>query len=593
MLAEILRRNLDVVFLIYGAAFFAMGIAIIMKQRQESVFSLANILWLLAGFGIIHGINEWLDMFNIIKKYDSDAWGIARVSVLTLSYIFLFEFGRRLVSLSSRRFLNKWATLCLCFIISVLVFSVECEQSIWPRYLLGFPGALLAAYGFILYYRSNKSVLNLFNVRKYFITAAVFAGIYGILGGLITPRAGFPPASIINTGSFLHLFGVPVQVFRAICAVVLAWSVCNILNIFDWEVIGELKNSLQEVTTAKAYVDNIIKSIVDILLVVDSEARIKLANEAACQVLGYARADLLGRQAQEIFADTGLFDGVKLNKLAESGQLKNYELTCLSKDKERIPVLFSGSAIKDLSGESTEVVIVGRDLRQLRSLQERLAWTEKLAAMGKVAGIIGHEFRNQLGVIRNSVYFIKMKLPDKDEKIKRHLDILEQEVREADRIVENILTFSRRKQPELRNVDLENLLLSMANKMRIPSGVIVTYQIAADLPNIQADDLQLSRVFMNIILNASEAMGGRGELIIKAQAENEYINLTFKDSGPGIKEEDKKHIFEPFFSTKPQGTGLGLATSKVIIEAHGGNIDIESSPGAGAAVKIKLLIKGI
>ncbi len=107
-----------------------------------------------------------------------------------------------------------------------------------------------------------------------------------------------------------------------------------------------------------------------------------------------------------------------------------------------------------------------------------------------------------------------MKLPAQDEKLKRHLDILEQEVIEADRIVENILTFSRRKQPELRSVDLENLMLSTVNKMSIPKGVIVTYQLAADLPNIQADDLQLGRVFMNIILNASEAMDGGWELII-------------------------------------------------------------------------------
>lgn len=463
MLAEFFTQNLDTVFFVYGLAFFVMGLIIFAqprKARSDSVFRLSDIIWMLAGFGVIHGVNEWLDMVTIIRGHSSNAWSYIRVTTLTLSYVFLFEFGRRLIRLSLKKFLNKWITLLISILVVAFIFISNQEESIWPRYFLGFPAGMMTAFGFYLYYRSNKALLEPFGLRRDFFIAAISMGVYGVLGGVIVPKADFVPASIINNPSFLNLIGIPVQVFRAGCAILLAWSVWSILSIFDWEMKAKLKNS------------------------------------------------------------------------------------------------------------------------------------EKLATMGKFASIIGHEFRNQLGVMGISVYFLKTKLHDADEKVKRHLVILDQQIMETNRVIENILSFSKNKELKFENLDLENLLSAAINKVQKPKGIEIVTQIDKNLRRIEADEIQLDRVFVNIISNAIEAMEEKGRLTITATKINNSFEILFEDTGPGIKGEDRSRIFEPFFSTKTHGIGLGLSISKSIIEAHGGSIKIESGVSKGAVVTVRLPIGG-
>lgn len=152
MLTEFFTKNLDIVFFIYGLAFFTMGVAIFIHPRRESVFKLSGIIWLLAVFGLSHGFNEWLDMFDLIKANDSHLFDLIQLSVLTFSYIFLFEFGRRMMFLSFKNFfLNRWLTIILYCYLFVSVFLLPAEQpSIWPRYLLGFPGGLCRHSGFFV-----------------------------------------------------------------------------------------------------------------------------------------------------------------------------------------------------------------------------------------------------------------------------------------------------------------------------------------------------------------------------------------------------------------------------------------------------------
>jgi signal transduction histidine kinase len=227
-----------------------------------------------------------------------------------------------------------------------------------------------------------------------------------------------------------------------------------------------------------------------------------------------------------------------------------------------------------------------------RSFNKMVGDLEKITVLKDYLGsIIGHEFKNQLGVMRNSVYFLKMKLQDADEKIKRHLEILEGEITETNKIIENISTFARTKQLELKELDLKELLLASIEKVKIPENISIATHLDRDLPKIKADEVQLTGVFVNIILNAVEAMGRGGRLTVKALYRDDCINILFEDTGPGIKEEDKRMIFEPFFSTKASSRGLGLATCSVIMEAHGGNINIESEIGKGTKVTVKLPIK--
>ena len=223
----------------------------------------------------------------------------------------------------------------------------------------------------------------------------------------------------------------------------------------------------------------------------------------------------------------------------------------------------------------------------LKSIQTQLIRTEKFAAIGKLSGIVSHEFRNQLGVIRNSAYFIKMRLKSDDEKVRQHLDILEKEIQETDRIIENILTFARKNRPELKPVQLKDLLDENLRRIERFEGVTVKKDYDP-VPVIQADAVLLSRVFLNILMNAAQAMKNGGVINLRLKAEGQAIRVVCEDNGPGIREEDKKKLFDPLFSTKVHGTGLGLATAKTIVEAHGGTIDVDSVQGHGTTVTVRL-----
>ncbi len=228
--------------------------------------------------------------------------------------------------------------------------------------------------------------------------------------------------------------------------------------------------------------------------------------------------------------------------------------------------------------------------KALIDAQDKLIHSERLAAMGQLAGTIGHEFRNQLGVIRNAAYFLKMKMADGDEKTTKHFSMLEEEIVAADEIIENILTFARTKKPKFKSVCLKSTLLESINKVNIPEKIKVTTAIDEDLPEIHADQIQLTRIFVNIILNAVQAMEAGGKLTVKAARAGEFVNILFRDTGCGIKQEDKERIFEPFFSAKPRGTGLGLAIAKMFAQGHGGGVNVESEVGKGTTITVRLLI---
>jgi signal transduction histidine kinase len=249
MTTNIFSEQLDLVFLVYGLAFVIMGVAILVQPRRESKFSLSTILWLLAAFGITHGINEWIDMFAIIKKSSPGYWEETGRIILFLSYAFFFEFGRRLFFLDGRKpsFMEK-VRLPLFYYLSVLgmIFLLPQEDpGILIRYFLGFPAGMLTAAGFIRYYTKNKDELSPLGVGNYFLIAACAFGAYGVLGGLVTPPGNLFLSRTLNNTYFIRV-GIPVQVFRAFCAIAAACAVWKILGIFNWEIREELTHMLEQ-----------------------------------------------------------------------------------------------------------------------------------------------------------------------------------------------------------------------------------------------------------------------------------------------------------------------------------------------------------
>ena len=230
--------------------------------------------------------------------------------------------------------------------------------------------------------------------------------------------------------------------------------------------------------------------------------------------------------------------------------------------------------------------------RELRRAQERLLRSERLAVIGQLGASVAHELRHPLGVMRQSTYYLSLKLADADEKVKKHLRILEQEIGASDKIITDLMDFSRVHKPTLAEVDVESLLDQTLASMEIPAGIQVIRTRAQKLPHIWVDGQQLQQAFRNLIANAYQAMPEGGTLYITTAREGKYLEITFQDTGMGIPPAHLEHIFEPLFTTKERGAGLGLGLSIVrrIVEQHQGTIEVESLVGQGTTFTVCLPI---
>jgi two-component system, NtrC family, sensor histidine kinase HydH len=235
-------------------------------------------------------------------------------------------------------------------------------------------------------------------------------------------------------------------------------------------------------------------------------------------------------------------------------------------------------------------------LRQERSvtqgLREELARKERLAILGQLAGGVGHELRNPLAVLATSVYFLRMALDDKaDPKIQKHLGIVEQELANANEIITNLLDFSRVRQPERTGISLRQLVQNALE--RYDFGSIEVEQDIRDI-EVNADPGQVRQVLINLVTNAIQAMSdtGGGRLVINTGESNGNAWIAVKDTGSGIEPAILEKIFQPLFTTKAKGIGLGLAVCESLIRANGGKITVESEPGKGSTFTIHLPMSG-
>ncbi len=229
--------------------------------------------------------------------------------------------------------------------------------------------------------------------------------------------------------------------------------------------------------------------------------------------------------------------------------------------------------------------------RELQETQEQLVRREKLAMLGQLAGGVGHELRNPLGAVSNAAYFLNMVLKNPAPEVKEALDIVAKEVRTSERIINSLLDFARTKPPIRREVDINDLIRTTLSHMAVPHNIEVVRQLDDGVPALLADPDQLTQAFRNVILNAIQAMPEGGRLAVKSEvASPERVAVSFADTGAGIPEENRQKIFEPLFTTKAKGIGLGLALVKTLVEAHGGTIELKSVVGKGSTFVIGLAI---
>lgn len=227
---------------------------------------------------------------------------------------------------------------------------------------------------------------------------------------------------------------------------------------------------------------------------------------------------------------------------------------------------------------------------QLEQAQQQLLRQERLAVLGQLAGSVSHELRNPLGVISNALFLLQQVLPENELKAREYLDIIKSESQRAEKIISDLLDYSRIKEPQRQSINLKTLVKQALDRYPAPADIQVKLNLAKNLPMIRVDAQQVDQVLGNLLVNAYQAMpqGGRlhfsGELT--RQDGRQFVCLQVADSGVGITQDEMAHLFEPLFTTKARGIGLGLITSKNLVEANGGRIAVASQPGVGSTFSL-------
>ncbi|MFH1784667.1 MAG: ATP-binding protein [bacterium] len=226
--------------------------------------------------------------------------------------------------------------------------------------------------------------------------------------------------------------------------------------------------------------------------------------------------------------------------------------------------------------------------RDLTEAQERLIRSEKLAILGKVAGSLSHELRTPLGVIKNSIYYLNTSKVRSEASIqKKYLEIMKDQIDIADKIIANALDYVRPRKLDMTEDDINEVIDSALAEIEMPKGIDVRKNYSKGIV-VLADSFQMKQAFVNILINSIQAIRGKGVITITTEKGNGFITAVFEDNGKGIPEGNKEKLFEPLFSTKARGIGLGLAIIKDIVEKHKGRVSIESRFGEGTTVTVKL-----
>jgi PAS domain S-box-containing protein len=323
-------------------------------------------------------------------------------------------------------------------------------------------------------------------------------------------------------------------------------------------------------------------------IMIHDQGRIVEANRTFAEMFGYKLSELVGMDGFKLIAP----ESRKLvGKHINAGYEESYEASMLRKDGTTFPAELIGKAVP-YQGGTLRIVII-RDITERKEMQEQLMRRERLAVLGKLAGGVGHELRNPLGSIKNAAYFLNMALEERDldPEVEETLGILEREVERSERIVSDLLDFARVKSPHHRKVNLNEITRGVLSRTEIPERVEVVEQFGEDLPSLMADPDQLEQVMNNLINNAIQAMPEGGRLTIGTKMEDpEWLSVSIEDTGMGIPKKDREKIFEPLYTTKAKGIGLGLSIVRTLVEGHGGAIEVESEVGQGSTFVVKLPI---
>ena len=391
---------------------------------------------------------------------------------------------------------------------------------------------------------------------------------------------------------FVGLDMGPIEAARAedtrntilIAVVFLLIGISGIISLLLAQGYRSARSSLSRV---QAFSDNLVENMPMGLVAMDRESRIIAFNQTAEFVLRKTAGEVIGQMAEDVLPEACRD---LLRTLAVEKQIIAKEIDCFLTDGRMIPLEVIATVLEEEDG-ARGVVVLFRDITEIKQLKKEIAQSQRLASLGSLAAGVAHEIRNPLSSIKGFATYFKERYRDNPDD-SQTADIMVQEVDRLNRVIGQLLDYARPMTMNRRETAIQTVIqhaLRMIESQAREKGVVIQTELQADVVAVLIDPDRIKQVFLNLYLNAIGAMEGGGILSVALLSMTDRrIRIEVRDTGVGIDPKDLNRIFDPYFTTKSSGTGLGLAIVQKIIEAHRGEIQVASTPGLGTTVSVIL-----
>ncbi len=324
-----------------------------------------------------------------------------------------------------------------------------------------------------------------------------------------------------------------------------------------------------------------------LIVVLDADRSVIEWNHEAERLFGVSRDEAIGRDGFELILPPGERDraAAELERVLGGGLSTGYENCVVTRSGELRTVLWNAKGLPDETGQVTAVISCGQDITERKRLLAELGEKETLAKLGEMAAVVAHEVKNPLAAIKGAIEVLGGRLREDREVVGEIVGRID----ELADVISDLLVFSRPPTLRLSAVPLRGLIEDAVERIRTdPIFEKVDLSIEGDDPRVPLDTDRIRAVVTNLLLNAAQAMQGQGAIEVRVVHAADGVEVTVTDTGPGIPEEARPKIFEPFFTTKARGTGLGLPIARRLIEAHGGELQLEEAFEGGTRFRLRL-----
>ena len=362
------------------------------------------------------------------------------------------------------------------------------------------------------------------------------------------------------------------------------------------ERLGQRMRNVEEVFSAlKENLDQIMTNLEDGILLFTRDARAVLVSDSVERFLGLRRSQVLGVELRDIF-DRSTRLGATVRDAFDAGvSIVQEEITTETGRRVQISLDFihddHGDELHGGKQQTLGALLTLHDLESVREIESELELSRRLSAIGRLTAGVGHEVKNPINAIVVHLELLRNKLDGSDERALRHLDIIQSEIQRLDRVVQTLVDFSRPVELELQEQDLREVVASV---LQLASAELETrsVRVRSLLPqrpvvaNVDAD--LMKQALLNVVLNGGQAMTDGGVLEVRLNADARMANISIRDEGEGIADDVRPKIFDLYFTTKREGSGIGLAMTYRILQLHNGEVDVQSQPGKGTTFVLRL-----